>query len=353
MKTFFTLSVLILMISACSSSKTESTEETFQPQAPVYYEIPYELKDINRYTDLIRSYSEHLSGRTVFLDPGHGGADRSNTSWNGKVVEADVNLNVALYVREFLQSAGAAVIMSRTRDTTISLEQRSKMANDSGADIFISIHHNSSVKPGDNWTNYTVTFYHAREGNSKYNPFEHTLAKYVQRDLAYAMRNSGGLGSFDGTQSDYNIYPGEGLAVLRETSIPAILVECSFFTNRLEEQRLSIDEFNRIEGWGIFQGMAKMFSKGIPEFEMNREKSIIRKNSLHLNFDIPGESRVDESTIQIYFDEKLVAHRYNSEEGYLSIVLDGIEKGEHDLKIELANKNGIYAFPYRRKIVIN
>lgn len=346
--------LLLIILSACSSTTTiqKDNEELISPAA-VYFEIPEELKDINKYADLMRSYSEHLNGRTVFIDPGHGGEDRSNASRNGKVIEADVNLSISLYLRDFLQSAGATVIMSRTNDTTVSLDTRSKMANDSKADIFVSIHHNSTSKAEDNWTNYTSTFYHADIGDYEYEPFEHTLAKYIQRDLSYAMRNSGGLASFDGTQSDFRIYPSEGFAVLRETTMPSVLVECSFFTNRMEEQRLSIDEFNRIEGWGIFKGIAKMFSKSIPELQLLREKSEFMRNNLVLYFDIIGDSPVDESSIEVYFDRKNVKHKYSEDEELLSVNLNDVPKGEHELKILLANKNGIYSFPYHRKIVIN
>jgi len=342
-----------MIISACSSTTKNQNEVELMPPAAVYYEMPDELKDVNKYADIMRNYTEHLSGRTIFIDPGHGGQDRSNANRNGKIIEADINLVVSLYLREFLQSAGAAVIMSRINDTTVSLENRSKMANDSKADLFISVHHNSTSKANDNWTNYTSTFYHANIGDYEYEPFEHTLAKYIQRDLSYAMRNSGGLGSFDGTQSDFRIYSSEGLAVLRETSIPSVLVECSFYSSRLEEQRLSVDQFNRIEGWGIFQGIAKMFSKGIPEFQLVREKSEVKGKNLSLNFNIIDESRIDETSIKVYFDRNIVKHKYNDEEELLSVILNEIAKGEHDLKIVMANKNGIYSFPYNRKIVIN
>ncbi len=344
---------ILLLIYACSSTTTDQNEVELMPPAAVYYEIPIELKDDITYAELMRTYSENLKGRTVFIDPGHGGKDRYNASRNGKVNEADINLVVSLYLREFLQSADAVVIMSRTNDTTISLQNRSKMANDSKADLFISIHHNSTSKANDNWTNYTSTFYHANDGHYEYEPFEHTLAKYIQRDLSYAMRNSGGLGSFDGTQSDFRIYPSEGLAVLRETSIPSVLVECSFFTNRLEKERLSVDQFNRIEGWGIFLGIAKMFNEGIPEFQLIGEKSEFRRKNLSLYFNIIDESRIDEQSIKVYFDRKIVKHKYNDEEELLSVIMNGVPKGEHDLKIVMANKNGIYAFPYNRKIVIN
>ncbi len=89
---------------------------------------------------------------------------------------------------------------------------------------------------GDNWTDYTSTYYHGFDTDYVYEPSERDIARYIQRDLSYAMRNAGGPGSFDGTYSDYAIYPGEGFAVLRNTVIPAVLVECGFHTNTHEEQ---------------------------------------------------------------------------------------------------------------------
>ena len=257
------------------------------------------------------------------------------------------------YLKYFLLQPLNKQYLNHHTLTDIITFDNSEQAKNIEADIFISIHHNSTSKTDDNWTNYTTTIYHANIGDYEYEPFEHTLAKFIQRDLSYAMRNSGGLGSFDGTKSDFRIYPSEGLAVLRETSIPSVLVECSFYSNRLEEQRLSVDEFNRIEAWGIFQGVAKMFSKGIPEFQLIREKSEFRRKNLSMYFNIIDESHIDETSIKVYFDRKIVKHKYSDEEELLEVIINDIQKGEHDLKIVMANKNGIYAFPYNRKIVIN
>ena len=170
-------------------------------------------------------------------------------------------------LRDFLREAGVKVIMSRDKDITVDLKERSYMADRSGAELFISIHHNAPGRDGDRGINYTSTYYHAKETDYEYEPSERDIAKYIQRDLAYAMRNSGGLGSFDGTYSDYWIYPGAGFSVLRVTKIPSILVECGFFTNLHEERRLALDEFNRIQAWGIFRGIASYYSAGIPKIE--------------------------------------------------------------------------------------
>ena len=247
-----------------------------------YYEIPIEFKNPQKKKEFLNTYSKFLLGKKIFLDPGHGGEDRSSIGPQKLTVEADANLNVALALRDFLQEAGVEVVMSREIDKSVGLKERSYMADGSGAEIFISIHHNAPGSDSETWINYTSTYYHAKETDYEYEPSERDFAKYVQRDLAYAMRNSGGLGSFDGTYSDYWIYPGAGFSVLRVTKIPSILVECGFFTNPHEERRLATDEFNKIQAWGIFRGVARYYSAGIPQIEY----AMIDTNFIQSNFEL-------------------------------------------------------------------
>jgi len=60
-------------------------------------------------------------GKKIFLDPGHGGEDRKNKNNTGDVVEADVNLRVALNLKKYLETAGAIVILSREEDKLLNL----------------------------------------------------------------------------------------------------------------------------------------------------------------------------------------------------------------------------------------
>ncbi|MEO8398806.1 MAG: N-acetylmuramoyl-L-alanine amidase, partial [Ignavibacteriaceae bacterium] len=225
LKFLFILFAAAIILSGCSSSEN------------VYYEIPLEFLYPQKKTEFILKYQLYLIGKKIFIDPGHGGEDRRSIGPQKLTVEADANLNVGLALRDFLKEAGVTVFMSRTTDATVDLKERSYMADSSGADIFISIHHNAPGSDSLKLIDYTSTYYHAKETDYEYEPCERDLARFIQRDLSYAMRNSGGLGSFDGTYSDYNIYPGQGFSVLRVTKIPAILVECGFFTNPHEERR--------------------------------------------------------------------------------------------------------------------
>lgn len=319
-----------------------------------YYEIPIEFKNPQKKKEFLNTYSKFLLEKKIFLDPGHGGEDRNNIGPQKLTVEADANLNVAFALRDFLCEAGAEVVMSREIDKTVGLKERSYLADGSGAEIFISIHHNAPGSDSETWINYTSTYYHAKETDYEYEPSERDLAKYVQRDLAYAMRNSGGLGSFDGTYSDYWIYPGAGFSVLRVTKIPSILVECGFFTNPHEERRLAIDEFNKIQAWGIFRGIARYYSTGIPKIEYAMSDTDFNQSNFELKFSIKDSTGINTESIQVYFDSlKTQNFTYDDISGELSFPLQNVSNGEHVVRILAANKNGNHAFPLHHTIFVH
>jgi N-acetylmuramoyl-L-alanine amidase len=319
----------------------------------VYYETPPELLTPDGRNEFLSRHYTYLSGKKFFIDPGHGGSDRRSTGRLKLITEADVNLYVSLHLRDFLKEAGAEVIMSRVTDATVDLKERSVMANKSGADFFISIHHNAPGKADDSWTNYTSTYYHATEKDYEYEPSERDLAKYIQRDLAYAMRNSGGLGSFDGTYSDYWIYPKMGFSVLRLTEIPSVLVEAGFFTNNFEERRLALDEFNRIQAWGIFRGIARYLAAGIPELIFVNEQEVFYEDSLSLNFFLKDSSGIDTSSFRVQFDSVSVkSYNFNKSTGLLNVTIPFAAEGEHDIRVIAANNKGNHTLPFHRKITV-
>ena len=318
-----------------------------------YYEIPLEFKNPQKKKDFYDNYSKFLTGKKIFLDPGHGGDDRKNVGPQKLTVEADANLNVALALRDFLTEAGVEVIMSRDKDVSVDLKERSYMANRSGAEIFVSIHHNAPGAGGDQSINYTSTYYHAKESDYEYEPCERDLARFVQRDLAYAMRNSGGLGSFDGTYSDYLIYPGAGFSVLRLTIIPAILIEGGFFTNFHEERRLALDEFNKIQAWGIFRGIARYYSAGIPSISYMLSQSVFNYNSVDLKYLLEDSTGINSESIKVYVDStRTKDFRFDENTGELSLSLGTLEAGHHIIRISAANGKGNYAFLFNHEIII-
>lgn len=346
------LFLLLLTLAGCSSTP--------------YYDLPFELRNNDAKINFLINYSPYLANKIFFLDPGHGGDDRNNVGYKGKAVEADANLAVALELGNFLKSAGAKVIYSRIKDTTVNLKDRSILANKSGADFFISIHHNAPAEKDDIWTNYSHVYYHADIKDYEYNPNNRDLARYIERDLSYAMRNSGGPASFDGTSSDYTIYPKQGFSVLRLSEIPAVLVECGFTTSHFESGRIVLPEFNKIEAWGIFKGIARYLKNEIPVISFD-SLQFTAKNDSTLNFVIKSTYSIDEKSIKIFIDSVEQSNRIlkieqtfttlhkdnNWENAILEISIAGLPEGQHEIKVIAANSNGIFALPFRKKFNIS
>ena len=339
---FFIISFLFIQLfNGCSGSRD------------VYYEIPKEFRNPQKKIEFIEKYTPYIKNKIIFIDPGHGGEDRRNIGFEGDAIEADINLNVALALTTFLRQANAVVFLSRDKDTTVALQDRSRLADSFNADILISIHHNAPAIENDIWTNYTSTYYHAKPKYYEYNPVNHDLAKYIQRDLSYAMRNSGGPYSFDGTYSDYIIYPNEGFSVLRNSKIPAVLIEGGFTTHHFESQRLTELLFNRIEAWGIFKGLCRFFKAGVPIIKSVVNIDSIRSDNKVINFIIEDSTNIDTNSVVVKFDSvRFNDYSFDTKNKLLKIDLSNITDGKHILKIDVKNTNGIHSFPFERKIFI-
>lgn len=219
----------------------------------------------------IPPYARFLDGVKIVIDPGHGGRGHRKGWKVGPtgLREAEVNLRVALFLRDFLRSAGAEVLMTRESDRYLhsgegeDLRRRAALANEARADLLISIHHNAAGNPE---ANYTAVFYHGEPDESTASL---AAARWVLSGLQDALRLERTLES--GVQSDHVIHPppdNDGFAVLRHARVPAILTEASFFTHPAEEQRLRDPLYNRREAYGLFVGLARWAQAGLPRVRL-------------------------------------------------------------------------------------
>jgi len=185
-----------------------------------------------------------LSRKIIVLDAGHGGWDPGMVS--GKVEEKDINLCITKKLQVFLEQGGATVIVTRLDDVGLAnkksgdMQARRLVANTSHADIFISIHQNSfnssSVKGFQ-------AFYYNESDNSK------KLATSIQGRLKEFVNPGNKLES----RANKNYY------VLKQTEMPAVLVECGFLTNPGERSMLTNDEYQEKIAWGIYLGVVDYF----------------------------------------------------------------------------------------------
>jgi N-acetylmuramoyl-L-alanine amidase len=206
---------------------------------------------------IIPPYARYLEGVKICLDPGHGGDAHKRGYKRGPtgVREAEMNLRVGKYLRDLLEAAGAEAKLTREADVASSLKQRAEVANEWGADIFVSLHHNAIGKPN---VNRTTVWHHK---GVDYRPSNVDLARYLCLGLYDSIMLEQITG--DALKSDQLMYEG-GFGILRHAKVTAALTESSFFTQPEEEQRLRDPAYNLLEAYGLFLGLAKYAAAGLP-----------------------------------------------------------------------------------------
>ncbi|AHF07125.1 N-acetylmuramoyl-L-alanine amidase family protein [Desulfitobacterium metallireducens] len=186
--------------------------------------------------------------KIIVIDPGHGGQD-PGAQYQG-VKEKDINLDIALHLRETLMARGYNVILTREVDKDfylpnfvlgriakrVELNQRVQMASLNNADLFISIHSNSY--PGISYG--METFYYVKSSSGK------ALADRIQKELKQIQPDN----KRNSKSGDYYL--------LNQTRMPAVLVEVGFLSNAKERKLLQTTSYqekiaeamaNGIEGY--------------------------------------------------------------------------------------------------------
>ncbi len=189
-----------------------------------------------------------LAGKLIVVDPGHGGADTGAQA--GGYSEKNIVLLIARKLRTDLEQAGARVVMTRDRDVTVPLASRPALANQIHADFYVSIHNDCCSVP--NSASGTTTYYHMHDASSR------ALANSVQQAIAAVS----GLPS-RGARSDGMLYQ-HGLEVLRDSNMPAILIEVAYINNEHDRSYLINPAFQSTVASAIVAGL-KGYVQGMPQ----------------------------------------------------------------------------------------
>ena len=177
----------------------------------------------------------------VFVDAGHGGKD-SGAPGYGKN-EAEINLEIAKKVEQKLKAKNIQVKMSReTDDVFVELGERARLANNYGADVFVSIHQNSADSTS---ASGIETYYHDKK--EMYKP----LASDIQTDI------------INQTGAKNRGVKSSNLAVLRESNMPSALVENGFVSNRDEYNKLVNQAYQDKLATGIADGVEKYLKDNV------------------------------------------------------------------------------------------
>ena len=185
-------------------------------------------------------YGANLTGVRIMLDVGHGGKDGGAAvrDENGKEVdEASLNLRLALIVKAELEKMGATVIMNRTDDSAITIEERIAFLKEQGPDLCIAIHQNS-IGGYPNISGLLVGYS---------TPFSQLAAKYIYQET----QNSG---IYSKSVFDWHYY-----YVARETACPVVLMENGYMTNAQDFANMRNDEVLLRKAEAMARGVAKYF----------------------------------------------------------------------------------------------
>lgn len=198
--------------------------------------------------------AEEVNEKIILIDPGHGGIDGGAISKNG-TVEKEINLEIALKLRESLEEKGYKVFMTRDSDIGLyengksikekkreDLKKRASLKAETNCDIFISIHENMFPQAKC----FGAQVWYASNADSE------SLANLVQDSIKATVN--------DGNKRVAKP-AGEAYLILRDKYEGAsILVECGFLSNGDEESRLKTDEHQQLIVEGIVKGIDGYFS---------------------------------------------------------------------------------------------
>ena len=178
---------------------------------------------------------------TVVIDPGHGGPDPGAIGIGG-IRETDVVLEVSKIIEKLLSDKGVKAKLTRKNEVNLDLPPRVSFANRINADIFVSIHANASRGKRRDINGLETFYYRGWKGR--------LLAKRIQKNI---LRVSPG-------SPDRGVKQGR-FYVIKNTRMPAVLVEIGFLTGRLDARRLEKNAHRKRIAYAIAKGILEYLSK--------------------------------------------------------------------------------------------
>ena len=287
--------------------------------------VPSEISKVN-----IESRGAQPRGYyKVFIDAGHGGTDPGALGYGYR--ESDLNLQVAKKVESKLKSKGIDVKMSRSSDIFYSLSERAEMANDYGADAFVSIHQNSAEAKS---ANGIETYYNRKKEEDR--PLSNDIQKQV---ISQTGANNRGVKNAEFT-------------VLVKSKMISALVECGFITNELEVKKLSDSSYQDKLATGIANGIEEYLKSNviIEESQITVIGKVVNADILNvrkgpsISFDIIGTLSGGDKVKIIGESNGWYKIEYNGTYGYVSgsyIELDSTEP-DQDNKINFTDVSQDY-----------
>lgn len=210
------------------------------------------LSVMNTGSSQVAEKKDKETKKTVLIDAGHGGSDPGKVSVTG-TSEKDINLNVSLKLKKELEDRGYQVVMTREDDNglysdsdrnkkTADMKKRCLLAEESKADILVSIHQNSYQSEGIKGAQ--VFYYKASEEGKN-------LAKSIQKSFRE------NLDPENGREAKAN----DSYYILLNVKCPAVIAECGFLSNYEEAELLEQEKYQEKVAKAVAEGVESYFSE--------------------------------------------------------------------------------------------
>lgn len=199
------------------------------------------------HNDYLSNADSPLLGKRIVIDAGHGGRDPG--AMKNNLIEKEINLDLTLRLKNKLAKQGANVILTRSTDVKIPNELRADLAAEVDADIFISIHSNSSTSTS---LNGTETYYNKTPYENQFNPQgeeSKVLASILQTNMINKIKTKD------------NGIRDAGYTVLRQNTVPSVLLEIAYMSNINNATLLANHVFRDDVVEGIYNGIIEYFQQ--------------------------------------------------------------------------------------------
>ena len=211
----------------------------------IYMEVMSVFSNVSKTDETVEVMNDMKQVKTVVIDPGHGGNDPGGMGASG-VLEKDVNLSVALYLKDYLEHQGICVVMTRETDQGLysetaqnkkkeDLAKRISIIEETKPDFVLCIHQN--IFTDAKYSGAQVFYYKESEEGAR-------LASSIQSQLIKGVDP----GNTRVPKSNMNYY------MLKQSPVPIVIVECGFLSNIEEEAKLGTREYQRDLAWNIYLG---------------------------------------------------------------------------------------------------
>lgn len=309
--------------------------------------------------DIDLSKHEWLKDKKIFLDPGHGGLGNSDIFRTGPegITEEQVNLKVALILKNMLKKAGAVIFMSREKDVDIPLEQRVKMVEKCEPELLVSLHHNGTSRRIDDVNYPCVLIWGCKDVST----MSYAFAGILIEEFNKLFDQKGTI------LSDFSIYTETGTMVLRDTRYvcPGIIGEPGFFTHEGQARNLNDAQYLQAEAEAYFTAISRFFERGIPKAEVYISSPIdnstylsnlikINNPLIALKLDSGIENiGIDERSIQASLDYVPVTCKALSKNLFSVQYGEKLYPGGHSLRFSFISKMGQPSMIYRTGFTVN